>query len=74
MENEIRENISEDEKDEYGGATATIPLSKLLKIVSELAVVKAESKSWEEKYWILYGEAARLRRDLAERSASIGQA
>ena len=50
--------------DEYGGATVTLPLSKLLTLVEERVEAKTLNDQWSTKYWLLHAENEALKKKL----------
>jgi len=63
--NDTNTNITQT-VDEYGGATVTLPLSKLLTLVEERAQARTMNDEWATKYWLLHAEKETLKKQLEE--------
>lgn len=52
--------------DEYNGATVTLPLAKLMQIVTDRAVARTLNDEWATKYWLLHAEKEAMKKQLDE--------
>jgi hypothetical protein len=64
--NENNTNTNKTAVDEYNGATVTLPLAKLLQIVTDRAVARTLNDEWATKYWLLHAEKEALKKQLEE--------
>ena len=64
--NENNTSTNKTAVDEYNGATVTLPLAKLLQIVTDRAVARTLNDEWATKYWLLHAEKEALKKQLEE--------